>query len=125
MAAGLFPLFVSTSYIGLTSLIAFWLRKFLDSALKSSSLGKLLLQEVIAAGELCACCFELIIGKSNTIINIRNFLNKALIPSLIPLLWTESLLNCAKVKVKTTNHLYFLTLMVITFTTFFVFILHN
>uniref|UniRef100_A0A1B6DXG9 Aquaporin n=1 Tax=Clastoptera arizonana TaxID=38151 RepID=A0A1B6DXG9_9HEMI len=65
MATRFFPLFVSTSYIGLTSLIAFWLRKFLDNTLPSQSLAKTLLQEVIAAGELCACCFELIIVADN------------------------------------------------------------
>lgn len=60
---GLYSLAVSTAYIALTSMIAFWLRKIVNRLFPESNLTKILLLELIAAAELCACCFELIIGK--------------------------------------------------------------
>ncbi|XP_054267794.1 aquaporin-11-like [Macrosteles quadrilineatus] len=62
---GAYHLAVSTGFIVLTSLIAFWLRKLLDRVFPESTLTKVLLLELIAAGELCACCFELIIVADN------------------------------------------------------------
>ncbi|RZF47219.1 hypothetical protein LSTR_LSTR004928 [Laodelphax striatellus] len=65
MGASVFGLFVCTSYIGLSCMLAFWLCKVLGKFLPGPSLPKAMIQEAIAAAELCACCFELIIVADN------------------------------------------------------------
>lgn len=54
-------LVVSALFILLTLVLANGARRLLDRLVKDSFM-RLLLQEAIAAFELCACCFELIIG---------------------------------------------------------------
>ncbi|XP_014256072.1 aquaporin-11 [Cimex lectularius] len=61
----LFGLFVSTCYIGLSCLIAWWARKLVEKLSVESAFKKLLFQETIATWELCASCFELIIIADN------------------------------------------------------------
>ncbi|XP_041982365.1 aquaporin-11 isoform X2 [Aricia agestis] len=58
------PLLVSTLFILLTSILAHCLRRLVNSLVKEP-LVKLLLEEAIAAAELCGCCFELIIVADN------------------------------------------------------------
>ena len=53
---------VSTGYIILTCAICAILRR-LVGAVTVPGLGRLLLLELIAAMDLCGCCFELIVGK--------------------------------------------------------------
>ncbi|KAI4483436.1 hypothetical protein M0802_013388 [Mischocyttarus mexicanus] len=60
----IFPLIVSTSYITLTSLIAHWARKYIYYYIKEPFIQSLIL-EGVAAAELCAICFELIIIADN------------------------------------------------------------
>lgn len=60
--ASIFGLIVSTAYIGLTGLIAWWARKLVDKICLKLTVRKILLLEAIATWELCASCFELIIG---------------------------------------------------------------
>ncbi|XP_046672911.1 aquaporin-11 [Homalodisca vitripennis] len=62
---GAYHLAVSTAYIALTSLIAFWLRKIVNRFFPENTLARMLILELIAAGELCACCFELVIVADN------------------------------------------------------------
>lgn len=61
MGATLFALAVSTLYIILTSLIAYWARKYAKYYTQRPFLRALLL-EGIATAELCGACFELIIS---------------------------------------------------------------
>ena len=62
MAATLLALGVSTFYIILTSLIAYWLRKYVKYYVQQPLIRSLFL-EAIATAELCGGCFELIISK--------------------------------------------------------------
>nr|AHI85752.1 aquaporin 5 [Lygus hesperus] len=62
---GIFGLIVSSAYIGLTCLIAWWARQLADRLQIESNFKKLLLLEGIATWELCATCFELIIVADN------------------------------------------------------------
>ncbi|KAK9505313.1 hypothetical protein O3M35_009397 [Rhynocoris fuscipes] len=62
---GLFGLVVSTAYICLTSLIAWWARKLVDRICLKISVRKILLLEAVATWEMCAACFELIIVADN------------------------------------------------------------
>lgn len=52
---------VSTAFIGLVCIAACIARKFAKKLAREGLVQELLL-EAIAAAELCACCFELIIG---------------------------------------------------------------
>lgn len=61
MVGNLFALAVSTLYIVLTSLIAYWSRKYVDYYVKQPFLRALFL-EGVATAELCGACFELIIS---------------------------------------------------------------
>uniref|UniRef100_T1I6K6 Uncharacterized protein n=3 Tax=Rhodnius prolixus TaxID=13249 RepID=T1I6K6_RHOPR len=63
--ASIFGLIVSTAYIGLTGLIAWWARKLVDKICLKLTVRKILLLEAIATWELCASCFELIIVADN------------------------------------------------------------
>nr|XP_018903899.1 PREDICTED: aquaporin-12A [Bemisia tabaci]XP_018903900.1 PREDICTED: aquaporin-12A [Bemisia tabaci]XP_018903901.1 PREDICTED: aquaporin-12A [Bemisia tabaci] len=63
--ASVFGLAVSTSYIFLTSLIAFWIRKFIHRILNRDTRLRSVLLEFVAAAELCASCFELAIVADN------------------------------------------------------------
>ncbi|XP_045775203.1 aquaporin-11 isoform X3 [Maniola jurtina] len=54
------PLVVSTLFILLTSLLAHCARRLVQKTVKEPFV-KLLLEEAIAAAELCGCCFELIV----------------------------------------------------------------
>ncbi|KAL1115570.1 hypothetical protein AAG570_005860 [Ranatra chinensis] len=65
LALGVYELGVSAGYVVLTCFIAASARKLLDLAAPDASTPKLLLQEAIAAWELCAACFELIIVADN------------------------------------------------------------
>lgn len=56
----LVSLSISTAYIALTSILAYAARKIIA---KTNLPAKDLFFEAIAAAELCACCFELIIGE--------------------------------------------------------------
>lgn len=56
----LVSLSISTAYISLTSFLAYLARKII---IKTNLPAKDLFFEAIAAAELCACCFELIIGE--------------------------------------------------------------
>lgn len=56
------PLVMSTIFITLTEIIASIARRVVDSSMKYGVLKQMLL-EFIATAELCAACFELIIGK--------------------------------------------------------------
>ncbi|KOB79337.1 Aquaporin-12, partial [Operophtera brumata] len=58
------PLVVSTLFILLTSLLAHCARRCVQKVVKETFI-RLLLEEAIAAAELCGCCFELIIGKGD------------------------------------------------------------
>ncbi|KAL0870940.1 hypothetical protein ABMA27_004766 [Loxostege sticticalis] len=58
------PLVVSTLFILLTSLLAHCARRLVQKTVKEPFI-KLLLEEAIAAAELCGCCFELIIVADN------------------------------------------------------------
>ncbi|XP_026321300.1 aquaporin-11 isoform X2 [Hyposmocoma kahamanoa] len=58
------PLLVSTLFILLTSLLAHCARRLVQKSIKES-LARTLLEEAIAAAELCGCCFELIIVAEN------------------------------------------------------------
>lgn len=60
---GLHPLAVSVIYILLTLYIASQLRKLVTAFTRSDSPARQLLLEFVATFELCAACFELIIGK--------------------------------------------------------------
>lgn len=62
MAATLIALAVSTVYIALTSLIAYWARRYVDYYIRDLFVKSLFL-EGIATAELCGACFELIISK--------------------------------------------------------------
>lgn len=64
MAATLIALAVSTLYITLTSLIAYWLRRYTIYYIRDPFVRSLFL-EGIATGELCGACFELIIIAEN------------------------------------------------------------
>lgn len=55
-------LIVSTAYMGLTCALAQLARK-LNAKFTREGLVRQLINEAIAAAELCACCFELIIGE--------------------------------------------------------------
>lgn len=55
-------LIVSTSYMGLSCALAQVGRR-LNEKITQPGLVQELFNEAIAAAELCACCFELIIGK--------------------------------------------------------------
>ena len=61
MVGNLFALGVSTLYIVLTSLIAYWSRKYVDYYIRQPFL-RALFHEGIATAELCGACFELIIS---------------------------------------------------------------
>ncbi|XP_039756208.1 aquaporin-11 isoform X3 [Pararge aegeria] len=54
------PLVVSTLFILLTSLLAHCARRLVQKTVKEPFV-RLLLEEAIAAAELCGCCFELIV----------------------------------------------------------------
>jgi aquaporin related protein len=56
-------LVVSALFILLTLVLAHGARRLLDR-LVNDSFMRLLLREAVAAAELCACCFELVIGTS-------------------------------------------------------------
>lgn len=56
------PLVISTFYIILTLSIAAYLRRVVKSMTKDNILRQMLL-EFVATAELCASCFELIIGE--------------------------------------------------------------
>lgn len=58
------PLVVSTLFILLTSLLAHCARRLVQKLVKEPFV-RLLLEEAIAAAELCGCCFELIIVADN------------------------------------------------------------
>ncbi|GBP90850.1 Aquaporin-11, partial [Eumeta japonica] len=58
------PLVVSALFIVLTSLLAHCARRLVQRSVKESTV-RLLLEEAIAAAELCGCCFELIIVADN------------------------------------------------------------
>ncbi|XP_011558838.3 aquaporin-11 isoform X3 [Plutella xylostella] len=58
------PLVVSTLFILLTSLLAHCARRLVQRVVKEPFL-RVLLEEAIAAAELCGCCFELIIVADN------------------------------------------------------------
>ncbi|XP_063537462.1 aquaporin-11 isoform X2 [Cydia strobilella] len=58
------PLVVSTLFILLTSLLAHCARRLVQKLVKESFI-RVLLEEAIAAAELCGCCFELIIVADN------------------------------------------------------------
>lgn len=64
-------LLISIGFMGLCCVVAAFARIFVARAVKSAFV-KELLYEAIAAAELCACCFELIIGKSNAFIKPNN-----------------------------------------------------
>ncbi|XP_012286585.1 aquaporin-11 [Orussus abietinus] len=64
MGATLLSLGVSTLYIILTSLIAYWARRYVDFYIRRP-LVKSLFLEGIATAELCGSCFELIIIADN------------------------------------------------------------
>ncbi len=55
---------ISTAFIGAISVAALIARTLVERRAKEG-LVKELIFEAIAAAELCACCFELIIGKEN------------------------------------------------------------
>lgn len=55
-------LIVSTAYMGLSCVLAQLARR-LNERFTRQGLVQELINEAIAAAELCACCFELIIGK--------------------------------------------------------------
>lgn len=63
--AAFFGLLVSTGYICLACLIAWWARKLVEKLCPKPTTSKALLLEGIATWELCAACFELIIGELN------------------------------------------------------------
>lgn len=52
---------ISTAFIGLICILACIARKFAKKLAREGLIQELFL-EAIAAAELCACCFELIIG---------------------------------------------------------------
>jgi aquaporin related protein len=56
-------LVVSALFILLTLVLAHGARRLLDRLVKDSFIRQLL-REAVAAAELCACCFELVIGTS-------------------------------------------------------------
>lgn len=56
-------LVVSTAYMSLSCAIAEFARR-LNSRFSRPGLVQELIEEAIASAELCACCFELIIGKA-------------------------------------------------------------
>lgn len=58
------PLVVSTLFILLTSLLAHCARRAVQKTIKEPFV-RLLLEEAIAAAELCGCCFELIVVADN------------------------------------------------------------
>ncbi|XP_012267381.1 aquaporin-11 [Athalia rosae] len=64
MDPSLLALGISTLYIVITSLIAYWSRRYVDYYLKDP-LVKSLFLEGIATAELCGTCFELIIVADN------------------------------------------------------------
>jgi hypothetical protein len=67
-------LVVSALFILLTLVLAHGARRLVDSLIKDPFI-RLLLQEAIAAAELCGCCFELIIGEhctESTSVDSRN-----------------------------------------------------
>lgn len=64
MAATIIALAVSTLYIILTSLIAYWMRRYVTYYVQEP-LVKSLFLEGIATAELCGACFELIIIAEN------------------------------------------------------------
>lgn len=53
---------ISCGFMGLCCLVAAIARIFVRRTV-NSAFAKELIYEAIAAAELCACCFELIIGK--------------------------------------------------------------
>lgn len=55
-------LLISTTYMGLECALAQFARQ-LNGRFTRPGLVQDLISEAIAAAELCACCFELIIGK--------------------------------------------------------------
>lgn len=61
---GLVELGVSAGFIILTCLLAQAARKVIDRISSIHGLVKELILEATAAAELCACCFELIIGNA-------------------------------------------------------------
>jgi hypothetical protein len=65
-------LVVSALFILLTLVLAHGARRLLDRIVKDSFM-RLLLQEAVAAAELCACCFELIIGRTHVNIPDVNY----------------------------------------------------
>ncbi|XP_031839545.2 aquaporin [Nomia melanderi] len=64
MAATLIALAVSTLYIALTNLIAYWARRYVNYYIRDPFVKSLFL-EGIATAELCGACFELIIIADN------------------------------------------------------------
>lgn len=62
---------ISCGFMGLCCLVAAFAR-IIVSRTVNSALVKELLYEAIAAAELCACCFELIIGRYNAFIKSNN-----------------------------------------------------
>lgn len=59
---GVHPLVISSLYIILTALIAAYLRRLVKAWTNDNILRQMLL-EFVATAELCASCFELIIGR--------------------------------------------------------------
>lgn len=60
---GVHPLVISTFYIVLTLGVAAYLRRVVKSTTKDNIIRQMLL-EFVATAELCATCFELIIGNN-------------------------------------------------------------
>lgn len=56
---------VSTGFIVGCCILAQIARKIAKRCLSKEGLVPVLMNEAIAAAELCGCCFELIIGESN------------------------------------------------------------
>ena len=56
-------LIVSTSFILQWCVAAQFARRVVNNKLKNKGLILVLMNEAIASAELCACCFELCIGK--------------------------------------------------------------
>jgi len=65
---GMNPLIVSSLFIVLTAVLATGARKLTKAVIKTDNVPRQLLLEFIATAELCASCFELIIGKKLLII---------------------------------------------------------
>ena len=61
------PLIVSCLFIAMSSLIAEFFRIVIKKVLSDKPLHRVLCLEFVATAELCAVCFELVIGKLKTL----------------------------------------------------------